>query len=43
MFERMHDLQYYYKNGYFTEISAKAGYPMMNDILQFLEYLNIYI
>lgn len=33
----MHDLQYYYKNGYHLDNNVKLGNPLMADLLQFLE------
>lgn len=37
MFEDMHDLQYYYKNGYYLEKNKKMGNPLVNDLLNFIE------
>ncbi|XP_025191400.1 multiple inositol polyphosphate phosphatase 1-like [Melanaphis sacchari] len=36
MFERMHDIQYYIKNGYSSPKIMNFGHPMMRDILDFL-------
>ncbi|XP_026804501.1 multiple inositol polyphosphate phosphatase 1-like [Rhopalosiphum maidis] len=36
MFEDMHDIQYYYKNGYYNNKSKYFGLPMMKEILDFL-------
>lgn len=38
MFEDMHDLQYYYKNGYYNNYNATVGNALVEDILRFLKY-----
>ncbi|XP_060852753.1 multiple inositol polyphosphate phosphatase 1-like [Rhopalosiphum padi] len=37
MFEGMHDIQYYHKNGYYNNKTKNFGLPMMNEILNFLK------
>lgn len=38
MFENMHDLQYYYTNGYRSKSTMISGKPMLKDIFEFLKY-----